>query len=108
MAFFFMETKLARGVTAMVAVAVLAACGEHGNGAIQGYAEGEYVRVAAPFTGSLQQHKIRASESNAGAARAALAQADWRLAQKSVPAPVTGLANDTNYVVGEWASTRAR
>ena len=36
------------------------------------------------------------------AARAALAQADWKLAQKTVRAPVTGLVNDTIYVTGEW------
>jgi len=49
-----------------------------------------------------RQDEIRAAEANAKAARAALAQADWRLAQKSVKAPVAGLVNDTNYVVGEW------
>ncbi len=49
-----------------------------------------------------RQDEIRAAESNAAAARAALAQADWRLAQKSVTAPLAGLVNDTNYVVGEW------
>ena len=223
MAFFFMETKVARGMTAMVAVAMLAACSERGNTTLQGYAEGEYVRVAAPFAGSLQQlhvkrgsqvnagdplftleqeneaaarreaeerlrnaeaqladlkkskrpseidtaraqleqaraslrlsevnlqrqqkllaanfvskaavdeasanfsrdkarvaeleaqltttrlaareDEIRASEYNAAAARAALAQAEWKLAQKSVRSPVTGLVNDTNYVIGEW------
>ena len=36
------------------------------------------------------------------AAREVLAQAEWRLAQKSVRAPVAGLVNDTNYVSGEW------
>ena len=46
--------------------------------------------------------EIRAAESNAAAARAALQQAQWRLAQKVVQAPVSGLVNDTNYVVGEW------
>jgi HlyD family secretion protein len=219
----FIETKVVQCVTAMVAVAALAACAERGNSTIQGYAEGEYVRIAAPFAGSLQQlhvtrgsqvkagdplftleqeneaaarreaeerlrnteaqladlkkskrpseidaaraqleqaraslrqsevnlqrqqkllasnfvskaavddasasfardkarvseleallttarlaarqDEIRASEYNAGAARAALAQADWKLAQKSVRSPVTGLVNDTNYVLGEW------
>ena len=49
-----------------------------------------------------RQDEIRAAESNAAAARAALAQADWKLAQKTVQAPVAGLVNDTNYVVGEW------
>ena len=49
-----------------------------------------------------RQDEIRAAEANAEAARAALAQADWKLAQKSVKAPVAGLVNDTNYVAGEW------
>jgi HlyD family secretion protein len=208
---------------ALVLIVTLGACGNKGNGTLQGYAEGEYVRVAAPFAGSLQklqvqrgsqikagealfvleqvneaaarreaeervrnadaqladlrksrrpseidavkaqlaqaraslklsevslkrqeqlaasnfvsksavdearaaferdrarigeleaqvttaqlaarQDEIRAAESNAAAARAALAQADWKLAQKSVVAPLAGLVNDTNYVTGEW------
>ncbi|MEO7728592.1 MAG: HlyD family efflux transporter periplasmic adaptor subunit [Burkholderiales bacterium] len=49
-----------------------------------------------------RQDEIRAADSNAAAARAALAQADWKVAQKSVNAPVAGLVNDTNYVAGEW------
>ena len=55
-----------------------------------------------------RQDEIRAAEANAKAARAALAQADWRLAQKSVKAPVAGLVNDTNYVVGEWVPAGCR
>ncbi len=43
-----------------------------------------------------------AAESEADAARAALAQAAWRLDQKSVAAPVTGLVHDTFFVEGEW------
>jgi HlyD family secretion protein len=54
------------------------------------------VRLAA------RQDQIRAAEHNVTAEREALAQADWRLAQKSVRAPVAGLVNDTNYVLGEW------
>ena len=49
-----------------------------------------------------REDEVRAAEYNAAAARAALAQADWRLAQKSVNAPLAGLVNDTNYVTGEW------
>lgn len=33
---------------------LLVACGETGNTALQGYVEGEYVRIAAPFAGTLQ------------------------------------------------------
>lgn len=36
------------------------------------------------------------------AAQAALAQAAWRLDQKSVAAPVAGLVQDTFFVEGEW------
>lgn len=39
---------------------------------------------------------------DAEAARAALAQADWRLQQKSISAPATGFVQDTFYVEGEW------
>ena len=46
--------------------------------------------------------EINAAEAEAAAARATLAQAEWKLAQKSVKAPVTGLVADTLYVQGEW------
>lgn len=40
--------------------------------------------------------------SDAQAARAALAQATWRLEQKSVSAPAAGFVQDTFFVEGEW------
>lgn len=43
-----------------------------------------------------------AAESEVDAARAALAQAAWRLEQKSVAAPVAGLVHETFFVEGEW------
>jgi len=43
-----------------------------------------------------------AAEAEIAAAKAALAQAAWRLEQKSVAAPVTGLVQDTFFVEGEW------
>jgi HlyD family secretion protein len=46
--------------------------------------------------------EIRAAEAQVAASRAALARADWSLAQKSVKAPVAGLVQDTLYVLGEW------
>jgi HlyD family secretion protein len=46
--------------------------------------------------------EIRAAEADARAAREALAQADWRLGQRAIAAPVTGRVNDTYYVVGDW------
>ena len=44
------------------------------------------------------------AEAEMAAAKAALAQAAWRLEQKSVAAPVTGLVQDTFYVEGEWVA----
>lgn len=46
--------------------------------------------------------EIRAAEAQVHASQAALAQADWRLAQKSVRAPVGALVDDTLYTQGEW------
>ena len=43
-----------------------------------------------------------AAESEADAAKAALAQAAWRLEQKSLSAPATGLVHETFFVEGEW------
>ena len=43
-----------------------------------------------------------AAEAEMQAAKAALAQAAWRLEQKSVAAPVSGLVQDTFFVEGEW------
>jgi HlyD family secretion protein len=44
----------------------------------------------------------KAAEGDLEAAKAALAQAAWRLEQKSVAAPVAGLVHDTYFVEGEW------
>jgi HlyD family secretion protein len=44
----------------------------------------------------------KAAEGDLEAARAALAQAAWRLEQKSVAAPVAGLVHETYFVEGEW------
>ena len=46
--------------------------------------------------------EIRAAERDVEAAKAALAQADWRLSQKTVAAPLAGLVQDTIFVAGEW------
>lgn len=44
----------------------------------------------------------KAAEGEVAAARAAVAQAAWRLEQKSIGAPVAGLVQDTFFVEGEW------
>ncbi len=46
--------------------------------------------------------EIRAAEADAAAARDALAQADWRVAQRAIAAPIGGRVNDTYYVIGDW------
>jgi HlyD family secretion protein len=51
--------------------------------------------------------EIRAAEAEAGAAREALAQADWRLRQKSVASSVSGTVTDTLFVRGEWVPAGA-
>lgn len=51
--------------------------------------------------------EIRAAEAEAGATRAALAQADWRLRQKAVVAPSDALVVDTLFVPGEWVPAGA-
>jgi HlyD family secretion protein len=44
----------------------------------------------------------KAAEAEVAAARASVAQAAWRLEQKSVPAPVSARVQDTYFVEGEW------
>ena len=51
--------------------------------------------------------EIRAAEAQAAAARQALAQADWRLQQKSVESTVAGVVADTLFVAGEWVPAGA-
>lgn len=46
--------------------------------------------------------EIRAAQAEAQAAKAALAQADWRLRQKSVAASLSGVVTDTLFTQGEW------
>lgn len=51
---------------------------------------------------SARSDEIRAAEADVATAQAALKQAEWKLAQKSVTAPVTAMVQDTLYVQGEW------
>jgi HlyD family secretion protein len=51
--------------------------------------------------------EVRAAQAEVAAARAALAQADWRLRQKSVAATVAGTVADTLYTRGEWVAAGA-
>jgi HlyD family secretion protein len=51
--------------------------------------------------------EIRAAEAEAAAAREALAQADWKLRQKTVAATVSGSVADTLFTRGEWVPAGA-
>jgi len=57
--------------------------------------------LATALAGS-RPDQIRAAHEQADAARQALAQADWRLRQRSVESTVAGSVTDTLYVLGEW------
>jgi HlyD family secretion protein len=46
--------------------------------------------------------ELEGAETEVSAARAALAQAEWRLGQKSAVAPAAGTVQDTFFVEGEW------
>jgi HlyD family secretion protein len=46
--------------------------------------------------------EIRAAQADAAAARDAVAQADWKLSQRAVAAPVAAKVSDTYYVIGDW------
>ena len=77
--------------------------------ALRGALKAEQARVAeaqAQLKVALQplgrDAERKAAEGEVRAARAALAQADWQLEQKSVNAPVTALVQDTFFVEGEW------
>ncbi|HUU74053.1 MAG TPA: HlyD family efflux transporter periplasmic adaptor subunit [Burkholderiales bacterium] len=58
------------------------------------------IRLAQASVG--RSGEVAAAKAEVEAARAVLEQADWRLGQKSVPAPVAGLVQNTFYVPGEW------
>ena len=51
---------------------------------------------------SARDEQIKAQAANVAAARAALEQAEWKLNQKAVAAPGSGLVFDVLYREGEW------
>jgi len=51
--------------------------------------------------------EIRAAEADVAAARESLAQAQWKVRQKSVAASVAGTVSDTLFVRGEWVPAGA-
>jgi HlyD family secretion protein len=58
------------------------------------------IRVARQSIG--REQAIAAAKAEAEAARAALAQSDWRLGQRTIASPVRALVHDTLYSEGEW------
>lgn len=48
--------------------------------------------------------EIKAAESDVAALKAALAKAEWNLAQKSQSAPTNGVVHDTLFRQGEWVA----
>jgi HlyD family secretion protein len=54
-----------------------------------------------------REQQLQAQSGQVQAARAVLAQADWRVAQKIVSAPEQGLIYDTLYREGEWVAAGA-
>ncbi len=73
-------------------------------------AEAQVASLAAQVTTAklpARTPEIRAAEADVQAAREQVAQTEWRLAQRSVSAPVGGLVHDTYYNAGDWVSAGA-
>jgi HlyD family secretion protein len=58
------------------------------------------IRVAKQSVG--RSEEMAQAQAEIDAAKAVLAQADWRLGQKAQSAPQGGLVQDTFFVQGEW------
>ena len=87
-----------RSVQALPLAVLIAACGQPSDRPLQGYVEGEYVRVGAPFAGTLQQRAVqRGGEVAAGAPLFALERenelAARRQAEKQLQAAEARVAN---------------
>ena len=66
----------------LIACATISACSSETNGLYQGYVEGEYVRVAAPFAGCLNALSVqRGAQVKAGAPLFTLEQENERAAR---------------------------
>jgi HlyD family secretion protein len=63
------------------------------------------VRLARMAIG--RDKEVAAAQADVEAARAVLAQSDWRLAQRAVAAPAKALVFDTLYSQGEWVAAGA-
>jgi len=73
------------------AALVLAACGGNGEAPLTGYIEGEYLRVAAPFAGTLQQLSVtRGAQVAAGAPLFALERENETAARREAAERLAG------------------
>src|SRR5215470_12797095 len=72
-----------RRLAGLAAILALAGCTNPGHNALQGYAEGEYVKVAAPFAGQLQRLSVkRGDQVKSGDPLFALEQANEAAARR--------------------------
>jgi HlyD family secretion protein len=67
----------------------------------------ELRNALATVAAGARPDEIRAAEHEAAAAKESLAQADWKLRQKSVASSVAGTVTDTLFVRGEWVPAGA-
>jgi len=86
-------------------VLLLAACGQPADRPLQGYIEGEYVRVGAPFAGTLQQLAVqRGDQVAAGAALFTLERENELAARRQAEEQLRGaLARLENLKTGKRA-----
>ena len=76
-------------LTACAAVVAMPGCSEPRNGAFPGYAEGEYVRIASPYAGSLVTLSVKRGDTvDANAPLFALEQENERAAREEAAARV--------------------
>ena len=90
-------------ISAWIASLALVACGQPREASLTGYVEGEYLRVAAPFAGTLQQISVRRGDSvKAGAPLFALERENETAARREAEERLRGAeARFTNLQTGK-------
>ena len=90
-------------ISACLASLALVACGQPREASLTGYVEGEYLRVAAPFAGTLQQISVRRGDSvKAGAPLFALERENETAARREAEERLRGAeARFTNLQTGK-------
>jgi HlyD family secretion protein len=99
------QANLAREVMLLKTDATSRARYDEARGAVE-RDKGRVAAADAQLRSAVQPHgrdaERKGADAEVAAARAAVAQAAWRLDQKSVAAPRAGLVQDTFFVEGEW------